>query len=111
MTGDSKSPLLAIQEKEFELADRLAAAKAEALNEVLAAQKWAANLREQAQRGGQADAATEYRAALDQADADAQRILDEGERAAAQIAQAGRNALPEAIARILEIVLPQAKDL
>lgn len=110
MARDTISPLLAIKQKELELADRLAAVKAAAVNEVLDAQKWAANLREQAERDGQADAAAAYREALDQADAEAQRILGEGERAAAEILNEGKNAMPEAITRILELALPPQKD-
>jgi F-type H+-transporting ATPase subunit b len=102
------SPIVVIREKEIELAERLAAAKRSAERAILDAHQWAAHYRDRAEREGQADAAAFYRAELAAADADAAKIREEGEQAAAQIAARGRLALDAAVARILEIVLPEA---
>lgn len=108
MEEPERSPLVVIREKEIELAERLAAAKRAADDAILAARQWAATYRDQAEREGQQAALDWYHAQLEQADLEAQRIIGEGEREAAQITERGRRVLPQAVERILEIVLPHS---
>jgi vacuolar-type H+-ATPase subunit H len=110
MEPPERSPLVVIKEKELELADRRAAAKESAARAILDAQKWAANLREQAEREGQVDAAAFYRSELEAAEREAASIISEGELVAAQIAKQGQATMSQAVTRILEIVLPGTED-
>ncbi|MBI4673208.1 MAG: hypothetical protein HY741_16265 [Chloroflexi bacterium] len=99
------SPIVVIRRKEEELAARLEAARAVASDALVAASQTAAQYRDQVERAGQQAAAELYRAELAAVECEAQRIVQAGERAAAQIAAQGSRVLPQAVARILQIVL------
>jgi vacuolar-type H+-ATPase subunit H len=104
------SPIVAIRQKELEIADRLAVAKAEAEQAIKAAREWAAVYCQQAKLQGEHEASSYYQAELAAADTEAQKICEDGELAAKRIAERGVVIRGEAIQRILEIVLPKVND-
>ena len=108
--GNQPSPLVAIEQKELELAGRLATAQAATERAILETRRWAADARERAEREGREAAARFYRAELDAIDAEAQSVCAESERVAIEIAERGARALDQAAQRILAIVLPRLND-
>lgn len=107
MSIDEPSPLVIIRRKEIELAESIAAARQAAELAVAEARQQAAEGREQAEREGREQAAALYRAELAAADGEADRILAEGERAAAQSRECGLTMMDAAVTRIMQIVLPR----
>ena len=110
MSDQALSPLLAIKQKELDVADRIAAAHQAAERAVLDARRAASQARDGAERDGRAQAEVTYRAELDAADAEAGRIRAHGEAAAAAILERGGDVLDEAVRRILAVVLPNVEE-
>jgi vacuolar-type H+-ATPase subunit H len=105
---DGRSPVVAIKQKELELAAELSATKEVAERTVAEAHQAAAAYLRQVERDARAFAATEYRRALDEVEAEAAEIRAAGERAALVIAARGAAHMNAAVDRILHIVVPQA---
>lgn len=100
------SPLVAIKQKELELAAELALAQQAAEREIAAARQWVGAYLRQIERQAHEAAAIEIRAALESAGAEAANIRVEGERVAAAIMAAGTPRMAEAVEHIVTIVVP-----
>jgi vacuolar-type H+-ATPase subunit H len=110
MEANERSPLVAVKQKELELAAELATAQQAAQREVEAARQWTTAYRRQAERDAREAAAVAYRSYLAAADAEAAAIRAEGQRTAARIAEQGAPAIEDAVQRILQIVVPSPID-
>ena len=103
---DERSSVVAIKQKELELAAELSTAREVVERAVAEARQWAVSYLRQVEREARAFAATEYRAALEAIDVEAAAIRAEGDRAALTVAERGAPLLADAAGRILHIVLP-----
>ncbi len=110
MSEQALSPLLAIKQKELEVADRIARASQAAERAVLDARQAAAQARDQAERDGRDQAQVTYRAELDAADAEAAMVRAHGEAAATAILERGGTVMDEAVRRILAVVRPGGEE-
>ena len=111
MENNNLSPVVVIKEKELELADRWAAAKQATDRSALEARQWATDYRDRAEREGQEQANLFFRRELEACDAQAEKVLSEGELSARWIAERGSRGMDQAVRRILEIVLPSPSPL
>lgn len=106
MHPSTPSPLVAIKQKELALAAELAAAKHTAQREIDRARHWAAAHVRHAEQAARDAAAIHMRTVLQSAEAEAQTIRTEGERAAALVAQRGQHNVAQAVQGIVAHMLP-----
>jgi vacuolar-type H+-ATPase subunit H len=106
MHTNEQSPLVAIKQKELELAARLMVARQEAAQEIASAHAWAAQEHIRAEELGRSEAIAELRDQLGQADREAADIRVAGEYAARTQLEHGRAIIPQSVQQILVIVLP-----
>jgi vacuolar-type H+-ATPase subunit H len=104
------SPIVAIRQKELELADRISEAKREAEQSVAAAHQRASDQLVLAEHEAQEEAASLRRSWLLDADSECRQLRACSDRKVAQITEQGAIALDRAVQAILEIVLPRAGD-
>ncbi len=105
----NESPLLTIRESEREAAELIEKARLWAEEEVERARHRAAGMLTEAEDQGKRIAQRRHREGLEAARADAQRTLRQGEQRAAAIADEAAPYVPEAVAALVELVLPDGK--
>lgn len=106
METNDLSPVVIIKQKELDLAERQTTAKQAAERVILEARQWATEYRDRAEREGQDESAVYYRAELEACEAEADKVLKDGELASRWIAERGTRGLDQAVQLILDIVLP-----
>ncbi len=107
---DERSPIVAIKQKELELAAELVTARQAAERTVAEAREWVASYLRQVERDARAFAATEYRTALEAVDDEAAAIRAAGQREAVAIARVGALQMGAAVGQILHIVVPRVVE-
>jgi V/A-type H+-transporting ATPase subunit D len=100
MDVNGQSPLVAIKQKELQLAARLVVARQEAAQELASARAFAVQEHARAEELGRADATAELRDHIELAERDATVIRHDGEQAARAYLEQGRVLLPGAAQEI-----------
>ncbi len=104
------SPLVAIRNKELALTEEIQSAQEKANAKVAAARARSEELRQQAEREGQAAADALYREGQKQAEAEADALVKQGEADAIQQRQTGLARMNVAVNYIVTFVLPHAES-
>ena len=105
-SGDAVSPLLAIRERERELAERVSAAHERAQTRIGAARARAGEIKADAEREGMAQAQSAHDGALARAFEQAESIRQAGVDQANALIQFARPRIPAAVDEIVRLVLP-----